>query len=409
MPNETANKSRVLERKMSKQRRIMRLVLLLLPIPLALLALTSMVFAIQSIKAPLEIEQVVATQVLEQEVVFDYTATPRISTLYPTRAQLGRQTTYLVNLLDQFTVHIKGQVKAPTDMKLEGAHQVTMRVEAGNVWAKDYVLSPEKPFSGVGEFVALDLSLVLPLRDVMSFGEQVSKEAGVATGVYKLTLFPYMKTKTVGDGPALTNEFMPSFAFELSGPLLTPRGVPPQGSYYEEYDPSQDLVQSHSVSQPIIELVPNSFSVLGRSIPVPTARILSTSVTLLSSCLALFLLVSNNKNRVRLTEAELIKKRYGGRIIEVKAGSLDLGKQRLQSGSFQALLSLADERDRSIFCTGQIDGVPSTNTYYLIDGDIVYFYTMPGGSEIQCWNTPLPPRKGGPIKPYGYTAIYRGP
>lgn len=90
----------------------MRLVLLLLPIPLALLALTSMVFAIQSIKAPLEIEQVVATQVLEQEVVFDYTATPRISTLYPTRAQLGRQTTYLVNLLDQFTVHIKGQVKA---------------------------------------------------------------------------------------------------------------------------------------------------------------------------------------------------------------------------------------------------------------------------------------------------------
>ncbi|HHW99201.1 MAG TPA: hypothetical protein GX738_06185, partial [Firmicutes bacterium] len=216
MPNEAANKSRVLERKMSKNRRILRMILLFLPIPLALLATASLVFAVQAITAPLEIEQVVATQVLEQEVSFDYSAIPRISTLYPTREPLGRQKTYLVNLLDQFTVHIRGRVKAPYGVQVEGSHQVVMRVEADNLWSKDYVLNPETSFSGADEFMALDLPLVLPLRELLDFGAEVAKEAQTGSSAYKITLLPYLKAQTVGESPALANEFGPSFAFELS-------------------------------------------------------------------------------------------------------------------------------------------------------------------------------------------------
>lgn len=379
MPNEAANKSRVLERKMSKNRRILRMILLFLPIPLALLATASLVFAVQAITAPLEIEQVVATQVLEQEVSFDYSAIPRISTLYPTREPLGRQKTYLVNLLDQFTVHIRGRVKAPYGVQVEGSHQVVMRVEADNLWSKDYVLNPETSFSGADEFMALDLPLVLPLRELLDFGAEVAKEAQTGSSAYKITLLPYLKAQTVGESPALANEFGPSFAFELSNLILIPRGVP-QERYYEEYDSTQDLVQSHAVSQPVTELQPNAF--LG--LPIPAARVLFVCLTLLSSYLALWLLVRNSKNRVRLSEAEIIQKRYGTRIIEVQAGSLPVGKQRLQLGNFQALLALADEREKSILYTNHVDGVASSHTYYLIDGDLVYTYIIPRSSEVPC-------------------------
>lgn len=354
-----------------------------LPIPLGLLGILFLVLTFNAISAPIEVEQVVTTQILKQDVSFDYTAIPKVSTLYPAATSLGKQPTYLVNLTDQFNLSMTANVVAPEGMQVHGTHKVIMRLNAGGLWTKDYVLSKEQTFSGSGEFAALDLQVTLPIEELLTFGVQVGKEAGTTPSSYTLTILPYVSAEVVSETTKLMNEFTPSFAFELSSLQLKPKGLPKE-RYAEDSDPAQDLFQSNSVSQPVTQIVPNQLVCLGVHLLVPAARVLNACLAVLFSYLTIWLVITNSKRRPNLSEAEMIQKRYGGKIVEVKYGSLGLGKQQLQLGSFQSLLTLADEREKSIIYTTNIDGVANNHTYYLIDADIAYFYSIAGSSEVPC-------------------------
>lgn len=379
MPDKTTNKSRVLDRQQTTYSKVLRL----LPIPLGLLALLCIVLAGRAIFAPLQIEEVATTQVLKQEVVFDYTAIPRVSTLYPSTNPLGKQPAYLVNLIDQFQVKVKCNINAPDGAEVQGTHQVTMRVDAGGLWTKDYVLSREQSFSGSGSFKAFDLPLAIPIRELLAFGAQVNKEAETGPAAYKLTVTPTIIVEATNDTTLLANNFTPSFAFELSNILLTPKGLP-KDRFVEDVDPTQDLLQTNLVSQPITHIVPNQFPLLGKQLTIPAARVLFSCAALLLIYAVIKLITFNYKMRPQLTEAEKIQKRYSSRLIDVKYGVLGLGTQQLQLGSFQALLTIADEREKPILHATNLDGIENGHIYYLVDDNITYSYFLPESPDARC-------------------------
>lgn len=368
MPDKTTNKSRILDRQQSSYSKVLRL----LPIPLGLLALLCLVLASRAIFAPLEVEEVATTLVLEQKVAFDYTAIPKVSTLYPSATPLGIQPAYLVNLTDLFKVNIQCNISAPERAEVQGTHQVIMRLDASGLWTKDYVLSREQSFSGSGSFAAFDLPLAIPIRDILAFGAQVSKEAGTVPGLYKLTIIPKIIVEATNDAKILVNDFMPSFSFELSSLQLIPKGLP-KDRYMEDADPTQDLLQTNLVSQPITHIVPNQFSLFGgRHLTIPAARVLFICVALVLVYAVIWLIIFNYKRRPQLTEAEKVQKRYSSRLVDVKYGALGVGTQQLQLDSFQALLTIADEREKPILHATNLDGVENGHLYYLVDDNITY-------------------------------------
>lgn len=379
MPDKTTNKSRILDRQQTTYSKVLRL----LPIPLGLLALLCLFLAGSAILAPLEIEEVATTQVLEQEVTFDYTAIPRLSTLYPNANPLGKQPAYLVNLIDQFQVNIQCHIGAPEGTEVQGTHQVTMRLDAGGLWTKDYVLSREQPFSGSGSFTAFDLPLAIPFRELLAFGAQVSKEAETGPGVYKFTIIPKIAAEAASDTTLLVNDFAPSFAFELSNILLTPKGLP-KDRYMEDANAAQDLLQTNLVSQPIMQIVPNQFPLFGRQLTIPAARVLFICAALVLFYAVGMLITFNYKRRPQLTEAEKIQKRYSNKLVDVKYGSPGRGTQQLQLGSFQALLTIADESEKPILHATNVDGIENGHLYYLIDDSITYSYFLPESPDAEC-------------------------
>lgn len=361
----------------------MRLVTLYLPLPLGLAALLFLVLAYRAISAPLEIEQVVAQETLAQEVSFDYSAIPKVSSLYPTATALGRQPTYLVNLTDRFDIKVQGKVTAAAGQQIEGTHEVIMRLQAGELWTKDYVLSPKQPFTGSGEFIALDLQTKLPFAELLAFSAQVAEEAKTGPSSFLVSLLPHIQAQVVGDTPGLVNTFAPCFGFELTTLQLTPKGVP-RDRYSDANDATQDLVQQQAVSRPIVETVPNQINLLNAQLTVPAAKVLYSCVALMFLYLTCWLGLKNLRRRPQLSEVELINKRHGSRIIEVKHGAFAANQQLLQLGSFQSLLTLADDREKSILHTTDIDGLPSNHIYYLMDEGITYAYCIPESPEAKC-------------------------
>lgn len=379
VPDKTSNKSRILDRQQTTYGKFLRL----LPIPLGLLALLCIVIAGNAILAPLEIEEVAATHTLKQEVAFDYTAIPRVSTLYPNANPLGKQPAYLVNLTDQFRVNIRCNISAPEGAEVHGTHKISMQLDANGLWSKEYVLSQEKPFSGSGSFTAFDLPLSIPIHELLAFSTQVGKEAATNSGSYKLTITPKITAEATSDNTLLVNDFTPSFTFELSNILLTPKGLP-KDRYVEDADPKQDLLQTNLVSQPITQIVPNHFPLFGGQLTIPAARVLFICVSLVLIYAVSTLTIYNYRRQPQLSAAEKIQKRYSSRLVDIKYGALGLGTQQLQLGNFQALLTIADEREKPILHATNLDGVKNGHIYYLIDDNITYSYFLPEGPDAGC-------------------------
>lgn len=351
-------------------------------IPLVLLTLVFAILATNAFAAPLTTQRVVDTQILQQEVCFDYDAVPRRSTLYPEPQNLGRQASYLVKLLDKFTVHITCKIAASPEQQVLGTHLVTMRLQAGNYWTKEYILSPKQTFTGEGNFIALELPVTIPFRDLLAFGETVSKEAEIGVGIYTLSINPVIRAQTQVGERLLQNEHTPSFQFQLTPTLLTPVGLP-RDRFSDNSDPERDLIQTQSVSADITETVPGSFSLMGIDMPPQLAGTLSVLLSITALIWSSLLIRPWWQQRRPPSEKELIEKRYGSRLIKVNGDAPTHAGQKVMLTSFKALLTIADEREKSIFhtCIGK---ETTTDLYYLIDDGIAYCYSTPAGGEVGC-------------------------
>lgn len=370
MPPENTTKPR----RLARQNKLKQVLKPYLPIPLILLALLCAFLTVKAIKEPAQTEQVLHVLSLEQEVSFDYGAHTISSVLYPTPVDLGPQKIYLLHLIDQFKIDLSVKIKAPQDQAVAGTGKVLMRLVAGDYWFKDYLLSPETSFKGRGEFMALELPLVLPYQELLAFGARVSEEAKTGPGTYTVQILPILKAGFDGEGAGPVNEFEPQFNFNLSNLQLVPEGLPKDR--YDEINAAADSVQSHSVDKRVMQAVPNKFLVFGVRLPLAAARAVLGTLTFSCGLLAALLTLNNIKTKPLLGEAALIKKRYGGRLAQVQTAGALLGNQIIQMASFQALVNIADEEGKIILYTDTIDGEKRGHTYYLPDGGLTYLYSI---------------------------------
>jgi hypothetical protein len=353
-----------------------------LAIPLLIIALVFLVTAVKAFTTPSAIEQVADTVELRQEVAFDYSATTRPSTLYPTVTKLARQSRYLLNLTDTFTVTILANISSGETQEITGTYLVIMKLTADDLWEKEYLLMPETAFQGEGR-VTLELPIDIPFRDLLSFAESVAKEAWISSGSYTLVISPQIAAQTrVGD-ELLESTFTPWLTFELSSSQLVPKGMLTD-RYSSQHDPEQDLVQVNLTSRQQTELVPNSLVILGFPFQPRGAGLVFGLLAAAIIAYAFPLARGALTKRAPLAEHERIANRYGKRLIEVNSASINLGVRSIPLKRFQALLTIADEREKPVFYAVDSSDEQPTHIYYLMDEGITYYYIIQQDRGSRC-------------------------
>ncbi|MBO8128216.1 MAG: hypothetical protein H0Z39_03325 [Peptococcaceae bacterium] len=331
-----------------------------LPIAVTILALLFIVLTWHAFATPVEVKEEVTTHTLKQNVTFNYMVTPKRSTLYPDPVPFNDQKTYFTQVTEGLEVSVKADIASQPPVPVEGTSEVLLKLQAGELWEREYVLSPQREFEGNGTLTVVDDTFDVPLQKILAFTKQVEEETKVyPRDGYTLNITPVVKAKALGTSEPLTNEFTPSFSFNLT---------------QRELIPPEELKQEQSAALTGVNVLPGIINVLGLEMPVVTARYASSILTVFYLILAVWLFKLYFNSRPRLSDVQAINRRYRGRIVAARSGIIDPDMTVIRMATFKELLKLADERDKSIICLNEQENGKPVCRYCVPDGETLYCY-----------------------------------
>lgn len=323
--------------------------------------------------------ETIVVQTLESETSFDYSAIPLISTLFPSQQPLGRVPRYLLKLTESFNVMVRSTVSSEPSAQIEGVARLVLRLVAGGLWEKEFVLVPDTPFSGNGRVDAINVSLPLPIQEIFSVIEKVEKEADIAPTTYSFYIAPVINAKTAGH-QGLTLLHTPQFSFRLTSRELTPRGLAKDD--FTEHNVESDVIQRRAASAKQSNTIPQYVPFFVWPLPVKDARITFGILSTLHILVALGGAYLRSKIRRPASELTQILTRYRSRIIPVASSAFEDGRVAVPVASFQALLRLADEKDSSILAVER-DGMASPRLCVLADGTMYHYDAMMAARTVR--------------------------
>lgn len=233
---------------------------------------------------------------------------------------------------------------------ITGTYSVTALLEAtynnaNLIWKKAYPLIPEETFSGERLTVG---GYHLPLNDYKAEAKDIEMDTGVSTSAVVTVTYQVNVSALVGGTP-VSETSVSTLTFDLSEDVLVISGTP-------RAEQTSDVTET--VAQ---ELIPRK-----------AALIAGIPLSVLSLCAVIFLLVFTRgipEDPVRL-QLDKLYKRYGGRIVELRYGTVIGSHETVMVSSFKDLLLTADELKKPIFKKSCDDDTDVA--FFVIDESEIY-------------------------------------
>ena len=329
----------------------------------------------------------------DQNVAFSYGAAAPVGITYPT----GRVTTgdpvflHLVGALQvgvQYTVTTgpagSTDRAADTGPDVSGTIATTAVLEGPGGWTGPLSATAPVPFSGSSGRITVPLDLTR----IPALEATFSSETGVPLGDPEIVVTPVVHVHGTWLGTTIGDDFSPTLAFRVEGPVLDLVGT----SSGSSGSSSSKLIvtRTGAVERPIT--VPGHLSALGRSIGVSEARRLGLGGLVLS-LLGLIGACLWRRRRRGMDETARIHATFGHDLVAVAASPVPHAPLVVDLATFDELARLARRYECVILEHAHADG----HAYYVESGTTLY------RCGVECAETDA--AAPGPDEPDGPVAI----
>jgi signal peptidase len=327
--------------------------------------------AFYSFRQPLEQSRVVERLRYEHTAFFYYTVSTQPSTLYPTGivGPIGlpasgpnpdaKPPPIYTRLARSLDLGFSYLVKGPATPNVSGVLSARLDIKAGQEgWTQTMELLPLTPFSGpvTGFRVPVDFT------EVWKLIETIEKETGFTAGTYDVSVVPTVHVTGRVGTDEINELYSPVFAMKLNRTQIT-------------LDPELTRNELKTVGTTVSE--PRDLSIFGLSIPVVTARWVSTVVASLAligaAVLAMVVFLG-----MGLGKAAQIRARYGAMLVSVDQSDFKEDSRKVEVASIEDLMRMARMDGRPIF---HQELSHSSHRYFIRDGLVTYEYMLKGPRE----------------------------
>jgi signal peptidase I len=292
----------------------------------------------------------------EHSGAFSYSVKAPAGPVYAGRTVRTGQPVFL-RLVDRLPLRYSYSIESGAVTRVRGTARLTAELTDESGWRRVVPLGPETTFAGSSS----SARGTIDLRRVWILLRQVQAATGLKQESYGLTLVANVAVRGMVAGQRFADSFAQRVQFRLDSlSLQLVSDVAPAGRAGLFRSERGESVQ-------VTQRAATAITVLGRSIPVTTARRLSAAAGgawLLAALAALLFL------RAPVHEPARIRSRYGSMLVALAGGGAQVREPIVDVATIDALVRVAESAGRLIL-HGEADGA---HTYVVDDDGPVYRY-----------------------------------
>ncbi|MCL8207039.1 MAG: S24/S26 family peptidase [Actinomycetia bacterium] len=307
---------------------------------------------------------------------FRYSASVAKSVLYPTGAVTPGDPVYVPpasTMTVSYTYHLAlaGGAQAVT-----GTAGLDAELVGTNGWHDTWSVVPPSRFRGD----SVTLAGPIDLKQLFGTIAQLEKLTQDSYERYTLYLKPSVTVSALANKRLVSTRFAPSIRFAVQSNWIQLE-VPPSSTLAQYLNPTE------SGSVPRVVGVPGSIALLGRQIPIASARTFGPPVAFAAGVAAGILTWTERRRERRLNPAARIARQYGGMLVDVDQLPFSPVERSIRVGSMEGLVRLADQCERMILHAYR-DG----QHVYLLEniGESYYFTTGDESADTPLSQQPRP-------------------
>ena len=345
---------------------------------LGFLTLLALIFSLHAFTSPVMLTEELPEESMERVIDYHYQVYTTDSVLYPPESEPlpPDKELYFHNLTEKIKFETKAMVKTDAFSLEKTDFELDLILRAPEQWEKEMEFASEIESNIINNnIIEYTSSLVLPFEDAQQLKEAIVDETDVrprndvSLVVQSRLGTPSLDTETDNIMQTSKEELVGEHIFAFDGSVIEPEGE----LFFEDNEVAMKTNTYH-----------NRMHLLGGKLNVYSGRILFSSLLVVLLAVNVYLYVNYHK-RTMLEKDETqwalqkIKKRYGGRIIQVDTLKVDTTHAiKVEVKSMKELARLADELERPILqlaTTSQMQE-ESLYSFYVMGGEAVYYYNL---------------------------------
>lgn len=321
--------------------------------------IASTIFTVQILMLPTEIAEETNRNNINQETIFNYKADLIPFALSPDGGIVGFEQRTFTKVTKDIILHINSSIRSDKSIKINGTKKIVLKLLADELWDKEYLLEPETGFSLEGSNSnVIDEDYKIGLGELIDFIKVVEQEINTRPGRYVFEIKPVISGTISHNGKEIPIDLASQATIEYSDTQIT-------------VGEEKSFTKTTPITDTII--IPQKYSMLGKEMSVINAKFLTAIMNLIIFLSLLFWSIRIiRSNKSSLTEVQRIDKKYKVRLINVMQESNKPIHERIDVDSFDALITISDEKECPILRYQNKDKV----VYYVVNEGYTYLYEI---------------------------------
>ncbi len=340
-----------------------------IPAALSILSLLFATGAVRAFQQSAETEQTHVTNIIEEDILLDYAAQMRPSTLYPDGGDLVAKDLVLTGLLEKFSALSEVKITTQEPLQMELRSELSYQIQTKDLWqSQPVILSVKVNRMEPTTQMALSHAANLEFGPVYNFIQKVDEETQIRANTLLVINLHVTGTLSDPEGQMVhpVDQAM-SLPFELAAPYVRYVGTPES-----KVKTAATTLTETVATQPGVHL-------FGITVPLLLARIALTLLALFAMGLALWQMWHRRLQRKEqrghsLASVRKVENKNKSKILTVPMPFSLEREWAVSLNSLQDLVTLAEDKEEKVF--KYIDA--TATTYYLITPTVVFYCIVPG-------------------------------
>jgi|GEM_PF-2894485 len=341
---------------------------ILIPVALAILSLGFATGAIRAFQQSSVTEQTHVKNTIEEDILLDYAAQMRPSTLYPHGGDLMAKDLVLTGLLDQFQTLSEVKIMAQEPLEMELRSELSYQIQTKDLWqSQPSIMSVKVSRSEPTTQMTLSHAAHLDFGPIYDFIQKVDEETQIRANTVLVLNLHVTGTLSDLEGQMVhpVDQSM-SLPFELAAPYVRYVGTPES-----KVKSTTTILTEKVATQP-------GFHLFGITVPLLLARIAFSLLALLAMGLALLQvwhrrLHQKEQRGHSLASVLKVENKNKSKILTVPMPFSLEREWAVPLNSLQDLVTMAEDKEEKVF--KYIDATGTT--YYLITPTVTFYCVVP--------------------------------